>query len=149
MDNFLIQNVGISFSLSAVTGFNAPSLCGVIITSNWQHYWQVRWTSLQLEQHTRPACRAAAAAVDQSLLPAPSLSSKPASRHCCCRSTGQTDGRTVVSFMTLTAYCADRVIRSLIFILCYISDAGYTCVFFKFTHNVQLAVCCYLIIMIL
>jgi len=28
------------------------------------------------------------------LLPAPALSSKPAAHHCCCRSTGQTDGET-------------------------------------------------------
>jgi len=43
--------------------------------------------------YSRPACRAAAAAVDQYLLPAPDLSSKPAGRRCCCRSTGQTGGR--------------------------------------------------------
>jgi len=43
---------------------------------------------------TRPACRAPAAAIDRYLLPAPELSSKPASRRCCCRSTGQTDGQT-------------------------------------------------------
>ena len=40
---------------------------------------------------TRPACRAAAAAIGRYLLPASALSSKPA---VCCRSTGQTDGRT-------------------------------------------------------
>jgi len=34
----------------------------------------------------------AAVAIDQYLLPAPDLSSKPAGRRCCCRSTGQTDG---------------------------------------------------------
>jgi len=33
-------------------------------------------------------------AVDRYLLQAPALSSKPAARRCCCRSTGQTDGRT-------------------------------------------------------
>ena len=43
---------------------------------------------------TRPAFCAAAAAVDRYLLPAPDLSSKPAGRRCCCRLTGQTDGRT-------------------------------------------------------
>jgi len=40
----------------------------------------------------RPACGMAAAAIDQHLLLAPELSSKPA--NCCCRSTGQTDRRT-------------------------------------------------------
>jgi len=35
-----------------------------------------------------------AAAIDRYLLPAPDLSSKPAGRRCCCRSTGQTNGRT-------------------------------------------------------
>jgi len=44
---------------------------------------------------TRPACHAAAAAIDRHLLPAPDLSSKPADRRCCCcRPTGETDGRT-------------------------------------------------------
>ena len=38
------------------------------------------------------------------LLPVPDLSSKPADRRCCCRSTGQTDGRTLDRLMTLTAY---------------------------------------------
>ena len=38
---------------------------------------------------TRPARRAAAAAIDRYLLPAPDLSSKPAGRRC--RSTGQTN----------------------------------------------------------
>ena len=38
--------------------------------------------------------RAAAAAIDRYLLAAPDLSSKPAGRRCCCRSTGQTDGCT-------------------------------------------------------
>jgi len=44
----------------------------------------------------RPACRLATAAIDRYLLPAPDLSSKPAaaSRYCCCRLTGQTDGQT-------------------------------------------------------
>ena len=42
---------------------------------------------------TRPACCAAAAAIGRYLLPAPALSNKPAGRRCCCRSTGQTDGR--------------------------------------------------------
>ena len=52
-------------------------------------------TSLQSDRKfTRPACRAAAAAIDRYLLPAPDLSSKPAVRRCCCRSTEQTDGRT-------------------------------------------------------
>jgi len=40
------------------------------------------------------AAAAAAAAIDRYLLPAPDLSNKPASRRRCCRSTGQTDGRT-------------------------------------------------------
>jgi len=40
---------------------------------------------------TRPACRAAAAAIDRCLLPAPDLCSKLAGRRCCCRSTGQTE----------------------------------------------------------
>jgi len=44
---------------------------------------------------TRPACHAAAAAIDRHPLPAPDLSSKPADRRCCCcRPTGETDGRT-------------------------------------------------------
>ena len=44
-------------------------------------------------------------------LPAPDLSSKPTGRCCCCRSTRQTDGRTLDRFMTLTLYYTDRVIR--------------------------------------
>jgi len=72
---------------------------------------------------TRPACRAAIAAIDRYLLPAPDLSSKPAGRRCCCRSMGQTDGetdgRTFDRFMTLAAYYADRIIRH------YISYANY------------------------
>jgi len=59
---------------------------------------------------TRPACRAAAAvrlggaaAIDRYLLLALKLSSKPAARRCCCRLTGQTDGRTFDCFKTLTA----------------------------------------------
>ena len=56
---------------------------------------------------TRPASRTAAAAIDRYLLPAPDLSSKPAGRRCCCRSTGQTDGRKLSRFMTLTTQCAD------------------------------------------
>ena len=35
-----------------------------------------------------------AVAVDRYLLQAPALSSKPEARRCCCRSTGQTNGRT-------------------------------------------------------
>ena len=42
---------------------------------------------------TRPACRAATAAIDRYLLPAPDLCSKPADRRCCCRLMGQTDRR--------------------------------------------------------
>jgi len=62
---------------------------------------------------TRPACRAAAAAIDQYLLPAPDLSNKPAGCRCCCRSTGLTDGRTdrrtgIRPFVALSAYYADR-----------------------------------------
>jgi len=49
---------------------------------------------------TRPACRAAAAAVDRYLLPAPNLSSKLAGR---CRWMGRTDGRTLDRFLTLAA----------------------------------------------
>jgi len=45
-------------------------------------------------EFTRPACRAAAAAIDRYLLPAPDLSSKPTGRRRCCRLTGQTDGQT-------------------------------------------------------
>jgi len=52
---------------------------------------------------TRPARRAAAAAVDRYMLSAPDLSSKPARRRCCCPSKGQTyrrtDGRTLDRFM--------------------------------------------------
>ena len=45
---------------------------------------------------TLPAAAARAlAAIDRYLLQAPELSSKPAARRCCCRSTGQTDGRTL------------------------------------------------------
>jgi len=62
---------------------------------------------------TRPTYRAAAA-IDRYLLPAPDLNSKLAGRHCCCRSTGQTDvqtdGRTLDRFITLTAYYAESVI---------------------------------------
>jgi len=43
---------------------------------------------------TRLACSAVAAASGRYLLPAPDRNSKPACRRCCCRSTGQTDGRT-------------------------------------------------------
>ena len=43
---------------------------------------------------TRPAGRAAAAAIDRYLLPAPHVSSKSASSRCYCQSTGQTDGLT-------------------------------------------------------
>jgi len=44
---------------------------------------------------TLPAAAArASAAIDRYLLHAPELSSKPAARCCCCRSMGQTDGRT-------------------------------------------------------
>jgi len=55
------------------------------------------WTSLAVgPKITRTAdiARLHAAAVDRYLLPATDLSSKPAARRCCCRSTGQTDGRT-------------------------------------------------------
>ena len=71
---------------------------------------------------TRPACRAAAAAIDRYLLPAPDLCSKPAGNRCCCRlvdrrttgrtdghADGRTDGQTLDRFMTLTACYADRV----------------------------------------
>jgi len=60
---------------------------------------QCKWTSL-LDllrvgpKFTRPTCRAAAAGIGRYLLRAPDLSSKPAGCRCCCRSTGQTDGRT-------------------------------------------------------
>ena len=60
---------------------------------------------------TRPACRAAAAAIDRYLLPAPVLSSKPADRRCCCRSTGQTDGRTDGRTDTGPFYDAYRMLR--------------------------------------
>jgi len=55
---------------------------------------------------TRPACRAATAAIDRYLLPAPDLCSKPADRRCCCRLMGQTDRQTdgrTDRFMTLSA----------------------------------------------
>jgi len=61
-------------------------------------------------QFTRPARHAAAAAIDQYLLPAPDLSSKPAGRRCCYRPmAGQTDGRrtdgrTRNRFITLPGY---------------------------------------------
>jgi len=60
---------------------------------------------------TRPACCAAAAAVDQYHPISPDLSSKPAGRHYHCRSTGQTDGdgRTLDRFMMLTAYYVNHV----------------------------------------
>ena len=71
---------------------------------------------------TQPACRAVAAAIDR-YIPAPDLSSKPAD-HCrrplsvcpidISLSMGQTDGRTLDRFTTLTAYYADRVIILLI-----------------------------------
>jgi len=56
---------------------------------------------------TRPACRAAAAAaIDRYLLHVTDFSSKLDGRRCFCRSTGQTDGqtggRTLDRFMTLT-----------------------------------------------
>ena len=54
----------------------------------------VRWTSVHSDQNLRGPRRAAAAAVDRYMLPAPDLSSKPAGRRCRCRSTRQTDGRT-------------------------------------------------------
>ena len=64
---------------------------------------------------TRPACRAAAA-IGRYLLPAPDLSSKPAGRRCCCRATGQTDGRTegrtLDRFMRLTSYYQDRIVHT-------------------------------------
>ena len=57
-----------------------------------------RWAS----RHAAPP------AIDRYLLPAPELSSKPAARRCCCRSTGQTDrrvdGRTLDRFKMHTAY---------------------------------------------
>jgi len=63
---------------------------------------------------TRPARCAAAAAIGRYLLPAPDLSSKPASRRCCCQSTGQTDrradGSALDQFMTLAD--ADSVTTS-------------------------------------
>jgi len=59
---------------------------------------------------TRPSCRAAVAAIDRYLLPAPDLSSKPAGRRCCYRPTGQTVGRTLDRFMTPAACYAERVI---------------------------------------
>jgi len=42
---------------------------------------------------TRPACRAAAAAIDRYLLSAPDFRSKTIGCRCCCRATGQTDGQ--------------------------------------------------------
>jgi len=48
--------------------------------------------------------------IDRYLPPAPDLSSKPAGRRRCCRSTGQTDGRTLNRFMTLITNSSDRVI---------------------------------------
>jgi len=54
---------------------------------------------------------AAPGAIDEYLLPAPDLSSKPAARRCCCRSTGQTDGLTDSWPLRgpCTAYCAGSV----------------------------------------
>jgi len=77
---------------------------------------------------TRPACRAAAAAIDRYVRSAPDLSSKPADRRCC-RSTEQTDGRTygrtLDRFMTLTAYCADRVLMSTLLQWCIVSTLNH------------------------
>jgi len=60
---------------------------------------------------TRPAYRAAAAAIDPYLLSAPDLSSKPSGSRCCYQSTRQTNEWTLDHFMTLTTYYADRVIN--------------------------------------
>ena len=57
---------------------------------------------------TRPACRAAAAAIDRYLLPAPGLISKPVGRRCCCRSTGQTDGHLTVLLRLNRILCGRR-----------------------------------------
>ena len=53
---------------------------------------------------TRPSCRAAAAAVDQYLLPAPTSAANPIDG-----TDRRTDGRTLDCFVTLPAYYADRV----------------------------------------
>jgi len=60
---------------------------------------------------TQPACCAAAAAIDRYLLRARARpqQQKPAGRRCCCRSTGQTDGRTHDRSMKLNVYYADRI----------------------------------------
>jgi len=52
--------------------------------------------------------RGAAAAIDRYVLPAPVFSSKPAGRRCCCRSTGQTDVRTLDAYRIL-ATCMDSL----------------------------------------
>ena len=62
--------------------------------------------------HSRPACRAVAAVIDQYLLPAPDLSSKPTGSRCCCRSMGQTDRRTDTrpfysAYCTLCELCSN------------------------------------------
>ena len=48
-----------------------------------------RWQQISIDSRY-----AAPPAIDRCLLTMPELSSKPAGRLCCCRSTGQTDGRT-------------------------------------------------------
>ena len=59
---------------------------------------QVCWICLQSDHNLRcpPVARQQAPAIDRYLLPAPDLSSKPAGCRCCCRSTGQTDGHSIV-----------------------------------------------------
>ena len=67
---------------------------------------------------TRPTCRAAAAAIDRYLLPAPDLSSKPADRRCCYRSTGQTDGRND----TRLFYDAYRILRGRVIVRLFLTN---------------------------
>jgi len=54
------------------------------------------WTTLQSNQNVRGphVARQEQLSIDIYCRPAPVFSSKPAGRRCCCRSTGQTDGRT-------------------------------------------------------
>ena len=56
--------------------------------------WDLNSYSQSGQKFMRSACHVATAAINRYLLPTPDLSSKLADRHCCCRSTGQTDRRT-------------------------------------------------------
>ena len=53
----------------------------------------------------RRCCWAPAPVIDR-CLPQTAVSSKPAGGRCCCRSTGQTDGRSTVSYRPRSAYYA-------------------------------------------